>query len=87
MTNQFEAKYPEVNDIKHGLESLKDSTLGLAKRVKENSSEHISEATDSLKAQAKVEMERAEQYVKEKPLQGLAIAFAGGLLASYFLRR
>lgn len=84
---KIKTKYPEVQDIKHDLESLKGNTVELAKHVKEDSVGQIESTKQTLKAQTQAEIKKAEKYVKANPMQSVAIAFAGGLIASMILRR
>lgn len=84
---KVKSKYPEIKEIKEDLESLKDNTVELAQHVKKDSVEQIEATTQTLKAYATQELAKAEKVVREKPVQSVAIAFAGGLLASALIKR
>lgn len=85
--------YPEIEEIKEDLDSLKDNVVQLTKHIQKDGAEHASELTEiakartaALKLRGKAELKRVEKQVKAKPAQSIAIAFAGGILASMLLR-
>jgi len=86
--------YPEINDIREDLSSLKDNTVKLSRHIKEDGMEQASEVGRSVSRQAHDLMENGEKNMKvlerkisEKPMQSIAIAFGAGLLASVLLGR
>jgi len=85
--------YPEIEEIKEDLDSLKDNVVALTKHVKKESvvqAEVISDTAKERIALAKLrgqqEVKKVEKQIKAKPAQSVAIAFAGGLLASMLIR-
>lgn len=93
MTKAKEA-YPEIEDLKHDLDSLKNNVGELTKHIKKDGkrqtrkiTHNITDSIDDLKLQGKIYAEDAEKMVKEKPMQSLAIAFAAGMIGSILLSR
>lgn len=85
--------YPEIEEIKEDLDSLKDNVVALTKHVKKDGVEQVEDLGDVakkrvevLKARGQQEIKKVEKQVKAKPAQSIAIAFAGGVLASMLLR-
>lgn len=87
MPKKIKKKYPEVEEIKNDIESLKDNTVELAQHIKEDAAGTIEETAATVKMQAKTELTKVEKHVKSNPMQSVAIAFAGGVLASILLNR
>lgn len=85
MPKSAKTKYPEVKEIKNDLESLKENTVELAKHVKEDGIEQAQEKAQSISAAAKKNLRKAEIHVKQNPIQSVAVAFAGGVIASMLL--
>lgn len=79
-------KYPEVEEIKDDLESLKDNTVELANHIKEDGAKQIEQTSETLKTRAQIKKLEVEQQIKTKPLQSVALAFAGGMALSMLLR-
>jgi ElaB/YqjD/DUF883 family membrane-anchored ribosome-binding protein len=86
--------YPEIDDIKRDAVALKNSTRALAEHAVADSKEALStcgdkaaEKLESVKGQSKVQLARAEEYVRTKPAQSIAAAFLGGLVVSLLLRK
>lgn len=86
--------YDEIDDIREDIKSLKGNVIELTKHVQQDGKEQV----DDMRALAEKRLEEVantgkENYkalrsrVKEKPEQSLALAFAGGLLASYLMAR
>lgn len=87
-------KYPEIDEIREDLDSLKTNVVGLTKHVQEDGykqaeelSTHAKKRMAKLQAQGHQQVERLEGHVRAKPAQSVAIAFAGGFLASMLLSR
>ncbi len=87
------SKYPEVKDIQNNIKEIGGKTAELAQHVKQDGvhqveeiSARVGEKAENLKAAGQRELEKVELKVRANPMQSVAIAFAGGLLASLFLR-
>lgn len=85
--------YPEIDEIKEDLNSLRDNVVELTKHVRRDGVEHAEEAGQAAKARfgemkkaGKAEMKKIEDEIRKKPGQSLAIALAGGLVAGMLLR-
>lgn len=85
--------YPEIDEIKEDLDSLKDNVVALTKHVQKDGVEQVEDLSKTaqkrltlLKMRGRQEMKKVEKQVKAKPAQSVAIAFAGGVLASMLLR-
>lgn len=89
-------KYPELEEIREDLDSLKDNVVALTKHVRRDGVGQVEEMSDvalakiskaqgALQKQGKKQIERLDKQVKSKPLESIAVAFAGGLLASLLL--
>lgn len=86
MPKKTKDKYPEIKEIREDLESLKDNTVELAQHVKKDGMEQVQETKQTLTVQALKNLKQIEKQVQRKPMQSIAVAFAGGLVASMFLR-
>ena len=86
--------YPEIQDIRHDLDSLKNNVVELTKHIKQDGFKttreikraawlRIGEARKSGEKQLK----KVEASVKKEPAKSLAIAFASGLILSALMRR
>ncbi len=76
---------PEVDHIKHDLDSLGKNSKALLKNLKEDGSEIIRDRVEQLKASGRSELQRAEDFVKEKPAQGVAFGVVAGVVLSWLL--
>lgn len=90
---KMRSEFPEIEEIKQDIDSLKSNVVELTKHVKSEGrtqagriSEIAAERLLDLKKSAQLEYLKAEKAVKAKPGQSLAIAFGAGLLASFLLR-
>jgi len=86
--------YPEVNDIKDDIKSLKENTVELAKHIQKDGTkkgeaikEKASEQLHTLSEQGKVQLKSMEGKIQEKPLQSIAAAFAAGIALSILFGR
>ena len=86
MAKSVKEKYPEVKDIKQGIGTAKEGAVELAKHVKDDGVQQFEQTTETIKNQYQTEMARVESHVRTNPLQSIAVAFAGGLIASMILR-
>lgn len=86
--------YPEIEGIKQDIDSLKTNVVELTRHIKEDGMEQSEELKEAMKsrlfdirAAGQDKLEKLENEVKSNPGRSVAIAFAGGLMASYLLRR
>ena len=86
--------YPEIQDIKQDLTSLKNNTMELGRHVGADTEEQAialsqtaAQAIEQFKKSGRKQMKELESRVKAKPGQSLAIAFVVGIAASYILGR
>lgn len=79
--------YPEIDDIQEDFSALKSDTAELARHVQSDGTQKAADISSNLKARAAEQLHKAEKLVKEKPVQGIAMAFAAGFLASILLGR
>ncbi len=86
--------YPEIDDIREDLESLKHNVVDLSKQIKNDGLAQTQELkkaalkqVDHLKDASGKQLKNVETHVKEKPAQSLAMAFAAGLVASFLFGR
>ncbi len=91
-------KYPEIQDIKKDAQSLKENIATLKDHavddIKTNGAEKyeeireaVSERVTTLNDSSQEQIQRAETYIKDKPLKSVGIAFAAGLALSMLLGR
>jgi ElaB/YqjD/DUF883 family membrane-anchored ribosome-binding protein len=87
-------KYPEVDNIKDDINSLKSNTIELGRHIKDDGAEKTEEIKkaaqsrlDDLTVKGRDQLKKAEIKVKEKPLQSMAVAFAAGLAFSILMGR
>ncbi len=89
------ANYPEIEDIRSDLESLKTNVVELARHVQQEGSEKMTaigkdmgriaqKQIKNLQTVSKKEFNEVKSLVKRKPAQTLAAAFAAGVLLSMF---
>ncbi len=78
---------PEIQNIKNDLGSLKSNGSELLKEIGHEGADIVHDELDKLKQSGKEKIRMAEDHVKSKPAQGIAIAFASGLALSYLLAR
>lgn len=86
--------YPEIDDIRHDLESLKNNVVELTRHVQENGSDRAQvlrqkarRQVSNLRSQSRHQMQEMEERIKEHPAQSMAVAFIAGLAASLLLGR
>jgi ElaB/YqjD/DUF883 family membrane-anchored ribosome-binding protein len=85
---------PEINEIGRDVTSLKAKTVDLAHNLRDAGVHKANEATayvqdslDSWKVAGNQAILRAEDRIKAKPGQSIAIAFVAGIVASFLLGR
>lgn len=81
------ANYPEINKIGDDLRSLKSNVAGLVGHIKREGLHDIAEAAQSEYASLGKVGLQVQDKIKAQPVKSVAVAFAGGLLASYLLGR
>lgn len=88
------AGYPEIDNIREDLSSLKSNVGGLARHAYENGRENFSHlgekagnSFDRLRDYSNEEMHRLEDRVRAQPGKSMAIAFGIGVLAALFMRK
>jgi len=93
MPKKIKKNYPEIDEIKEDLDSLKDNVVAVTKHVQKDGIEQANELgqiakdrIDEIQARSKIEAKKIEKQVKAKPAQSVALAFAGGILASLLFR-
>ncbi len=86
-------KYPEVDDIKQDLSSLKHNVVGLSEHVAEDGAKVGEQAADSFfkkmtefKVFGRKQAAKAEVQVRDNPAKSLAVAFVSGLFLSAFFK-
>tara|TARA_B100001971_G_C18003746_1_gene438683 strand:+ start:433 stop:717 length:285 start_codon:yes stop_codon:yes gene_type:complete len=86
--------YPEIDDIREDLDSLKSNVVELTKHVQKDGKEQTKEVQKALTKQVETlqeesakRLEGIKNHVREKPAQSIGIAFATGLVASLLLGR
>ena len=86
--------YPEIDDIRDDLDSLKSNVVELTKHVKHDGEIQTRKMQDALKTRlqemrisGRKQYQKVEKQVKAKPAQSMAIAFAAGVAASMLMRR
>lgn len=86
--------YPEIDEIRHDLESLKGNVVELTKHIKNDGAhqtqemkETLAKKIDKFKHYSEDQLHHVEDQVKAKPGQSIAIAFLAGAAASVLLGR
>lgn len=86
--------YPEINDIREDLNSLKSNVVELTKHVRHDGAAQTTELKKMLMGRLKgfqssgqKQIQNVEKRIADKPAKSVAIAFAAGLAASMFLSR
>lgn len=90
--NALKDEYPEIDNIKNDLASLKDDVVSLTQHVRSNGGKHMEDVKhfagkqlDKARKAGQETVKNIEHRVTEKPGQALAIAFFAGLAASFLL--
>lgn len=93
MPRSKETSYPEIDEIRDDLDSLKNNVVELTRHLKSDGVQQAEQVSSlaqkrlkSLGTRGQQELRRIEKQVKQKPAQSMAIAFATGMLASMILR-
>jgi ElaB/YqjD/DUF883 family membrane-anchored ribosome-binding protein len=85
--------YPELQDIRDDLESLKSNVVELTRHLQHDGGDYAREVAKKAKKRmnemgdtTKDELYRLEDAVRTHPSQSVAVAFLAGALASLLLR-
>lgn len=81
------ASYPEIDRIGEDINSLKTNVSDLVVHVKEEGLNDLADATSGAYDNVAEFGRKLEKKIREQPAKSVAVAFAGGLLASYLLGR
>ncbi len=89
MQKQLRTEYPEIDEIRQDLDSLKTNVVELSRhltaegKVQANRLSDVAiERLSDLRKSARDEYVKAERHVKSHPGQSIALAFGAGILAS-----
>jgi ElaB/YqjD/DUF883 family membrane-anchored ribosome-binding protein len=92
MSSDLASEYPEINEIREDLNSLKDNVFELSRHVKTNSGHHIADvkhyAEDQIsrvKRAGADALHKVEGRIADRPGQTIALAFFAGLATSFLL--
>jgi ElaB/YqjD/DUF883 family membrane-anchored ribosome-binding protein len=94
MPNRSKAAFPEIQEIRDDLDSLKTNVVELTRHLRSEGEDQANMIAE--KARKKVamlrktgfqEMQKVERRIKAHPAQSLAIAFAVGAVASLLAGR
>jgi len=91
-------KYPEIKDIQKDAKSLKKNITTLkdhaVQDIKETSTETYADLKDAAAERMSImgdrgqeQVQKAETYIREKPLQSMGIALVAGAALSMLLKR
>ena len=76
---------PEIENIKHDLDSLNKNGRMLVKNLKSEGGEVVRESVENIKASGRAEIHKIEDFVKEKPMQGVAFGVVAGAVLSWLI--
>jgi len=86
--------YPEIDEIKADLNSLKNNVVELTEHVRRNGAQRADQVNSAARDKlgdvseaGRYQLDQIEGRVKDNPGQSLLMAFASGFLASFLLRR
>ena len=94
MSRTPKSEFPEIEEIRNDLDSLKDNVVELTRHIQANGAEQINElgalaqkrVTEAKKA-GRRELHKVEAQVKAHPGQSMALAFAAGMALSLLMGR
>lgn len=94
MSKATKSDFPEIDEIRQDLDSLKNNVIELTRHLQENGAEQFHELGTlaqkkmaSLRKTGEREMKKIEEQVQAHPGQSVAVAFAAGLILSALLGR
>lgn len=76
---------PEIENIKHDLDSLNKNSRTLVKNLKSDGGDIVRESVENIKASGREEIHKIEDFVKEKPMQGVAFGVVAGVALSWLI--
>lgn len=77
----------DINDIKNDLSSLRDNVVGLAQDIRNGGGSVVREGIGQVRTVSGDKFHKVEERIRDKPGQSVAMAFLGGLIFSYMMRR
>ena len=89
MPKSKDTNYPEIDEIREDLNSLKDNVVELTKHIQKDSVFCAEDMTakakkrlSKLQTRSEESVKKIEGHVRENPAQSVAVAFIGGLVTS-----
>lgn len=93
-TKQPTTHYPEIDDIRHDLDSLKSNVVELTKHIQADGKDEVHQLAKmarkrvtKLQTASKQEIAKLEREIKSHPMQSIAVAAAAGVVLSALLNR
>jgi ElaB/YqjD/DUF883 family membrane-anchored ribosome-binding protein len=94
MTRTTKSEFPEIEEIRSDLDSLKDNVVELTRHIQANGAEQIHEfgtlaqkRAVEMKKAGRRELRKVEGQIKAHPGQSIALAFAAGMALSLLMGR
>lgn len=94
MPSKSKKGYPEINEIREDLDSLRTNVVELTKHIRKDSTAQtrevqkmLSHRLHDLEARAQKSYKNMENGIKAQPGKSVAMAFAAGLVASMLFTR
>lgn len=86
--------YPEIDDIRSDLDSLKDNVVELTRHIKADGANEVQalaklakKRVSKIQTAGKRELHKIEDSIQTHPMQSVAIALAAGAVLSFFMSR
>jgi ElaB/YqjD/DUF883 family membrane-anchored ribosome-binding protein len=80
-------RYEEIDNILADIADIKNNVFELSKNVKDDIRSETKDGLRSVKGKSRETISDMENHVRDNPVRSVAIAFAGGVLASALMRR
>ncbi len=80
------SRYDEIDHIREDLADLKSNVVALSRSVKKDVKSEADRGIKTARNRSQKALKDIEGQVRENPGRSVALAFAGGLLASALLR-
>jgi ElaB/YqjD/DUF883 family membrane-anchored ribosome-binding protein len=94
MTKTTRNDFPEIEDIRNDLDSLKTNVVELTRHIQATGADQVHELGTMAQKRAKVlskaargEIQKVEKQIKTHPSQSMALAFVAGLTLSMLFGR